>query len=103
MIKTAVDNIYSGCNVESPAYPEGTCGVVGAISAMIRAGERDIPGVAVIGCMHAVWGLRQKLAEFAGPDMLIQVCFPNGLLLETTLGGTDAFCLRSVQRGRSVR
>ncbi len=36
-IRTKAGTVYSGCNVENVAYPEGTCAEAGAIAAMIAA------------------------------------------------------------------
>ncbi|MGZ6987160.1 MAG: cytidine deaminase, partial [Ilumatobacteraceae bacterium] len=33
-IRTASGRIFSGCNVENAAYPQGSCAEAGAISAM---------------------------------------------------------------------
>ena len=61
--------VYSGCNVENVAYPEGTCAEAGAIAAMVAAGETEIVEAYVIAdSPHPVppcGGCRQKLAEFA--------------------------------------
>ena len=38
-IRTKAGTVYSGCNVENVAYPEGTCAEAGAIAAMAAAGE----------------------------------------------------------------
>ena len=90
VITTVTGNHFSGCNVENSAYPEGTCAEAGAISAMIRAGERDIAAVLVMGppgppCTPC-GGCRQKLAEFARPETPVRVCDAHAVLLDTTLG-----------------
>ena len=38
-LRAASGRIFSGCNVENVAYPEGTCAEAGAIAAMVAAGE----------------------------------------------------------------
>ena len=60
-IRTPSGAVYSGCNVENAAYPEGTCAEAGAIAAMIAAGE-----------------CRQKLAEFAKGDVEITMATMTG-------------------------
>ena len=40
--------VYSGCNVENVAYPEGTCAEAGAIAAMVADGETRFTAAAVI-------------------------------------------------------
>lgn len=68
-LRTPSGQVYSGCNVENVAYPEGTCAEAGAIAAMIAAGETEIVEAYVIAdSPHPVppcGGCRQKLAEFA--------------------------------------
>ena len=67
--------IYSGCNVENAAYPEGTCAEAGAIAAMVLAGELEIVEVAVVTDGETpgtpCGGCRQRLSEFASPRVLI--------------------------------
>ena len=41
-VRGASGRIYTGCNVENAAYPQGSCAEAGAISAMVAAGERRI-------------------------------------------------------------
>ena len=41
-IRTASGRVFSGCNVENAAYPQGSCAEAGAISAMVAAGEDKI-------------------------------------------------------------
>ena len=41
-IRTDTGQVFSGCNVENAAYPEGTCAEAGAIAAMVLAGETRI-------------------------------------------------------------
>ena len=83
-IRSASGAIYSGCNVENVAYPEGTCAEAGAIAAMIAAGETEIAEALVIADsplpVSPCGGCRQKLAEFS-----------NGLVkvTMTTLGGNS--------------
>ena len=66
--------IYTGCNVENVAYPEGTCAEAGAIAAMVAAGETRISEVCVIADspepVPPCGGCRQKIAEFAAQDVV---------------------------------
>ena len=41
--------IYTGCNVENAAYPEGICAEAAAITALVLAGARRIAEIAVAG------------------------------------------------------
>ncbi len=82
--------LYAGCNVETSAYPQGWCAEASAIAAMVAAGERRIVEVAVMGRGEALvtpcGGCRQKLREFAGDEVVIHVCGPEGLRRSVTLG-----------------
>ena len=72
-IRGASGAVYSGCNVENVAYPEGTCAEAGAIAAMVAAGETRLTEVYVIAGspmpVTPCGGCRQKLAEFGAGDV----------------------------------
>ena len=74
-IRTTDGRIFTGCNVENVAYPEGTCAEAGAIAAMCAAGARDVAAVAVIADspqpVSPCGGCRQKLAEFSAGDVAV--------------------------------
>ena len=80
-------NIHSGCNVENSAYPEGTCAEAGALSALAISGARKIMEVAVVGAgaglVTPCGGCRQKIREFAAPDVKIHVCDDHGTVKRT--------------------
>ncbi len=82
--------LYAGCNVENAAYPQGWCAEASAIAALVMAGETRIVEAAVMGRGAApctpCGGCRQKLHEFAGGDLPIHVCGPEGLRRTVTLG-----------------
>ncbi|MGB8811671.1 MAG: cytidine deaminase [Paracoccaceae bacterium] len=81
-IRAASGVIYTGCNVENVAYPEGTCAEAGAIAAMVAAGDCKIAEVLVIADSPApvppCGGCRQKIAEFAGQDVQVTLCTTDG-------------------------
>ncbi|MDU8929895.1 cytidine deaminase [Alisedimentitalea sp. MJ-SS2] len=81
--------IYSGCNVENAAYPEGTCAEAGAIAAMIAAGETEFTEAAVIADspnpVPPCGGCRQKLAEFATGHVEITLATTAGSTRTTTI------------------
>lgn len=81
--------VYVGCNVENVAYPEGTCAEAGAIAAMVAAGETKIASVAVIADsptpVTPCGGCRQKIAEFAGGDVVVTLATTDGTVLDTTV------------------
>lgn len=74
--------VHAGCNVENVAYPEGTCAEAGAIAAMIAAGDTRIAEVCVIADspepVPPCGGCRQKLVEFAAPDVVVTLATTDG-------------------------
>ncbi|SFD23924.1 cytidine deaminase [Tropicimonas isoalkanivorans] len=88
-IRTESGAVYSGCNVENVAYPEGTCAEAGAIAAMAAAGEYRIAEVAVIADSPApvppCGGCRQKLKEFAAGDVRVTMATTAGETLTMTV------------------
>ncbi len=86
-VRSASGQIHVGCNVENVAYPEGTCAEAGAIAAMIAAGETEIGEVYVVADapepVAPCGGCRQKIAEFAGPDVRVTMATLAGV--ETTV------------------
>jgi cytidine deaminase len=81
-IRAASGTIFTGVNVENVAYPEGTCAEAGAIAAMVAAGETRIMEVCVIADspepVPPCGGCRQKIAEFAAPDVVVTLCTTDG-------------------------
>ena len=82
-IRTPSGATFIGCNVENVAYPEGTCAEAGAIAAMIAAGETKIAEMLVIADSPSpvppCGGCRQKIAEFAAPEVKVTLCTTDGL------------------------
>ncbi|MBV1903255.1 MAG: cytidine deaminase [Marinosulfonomonas sp.] len=74
-IRSKSGAVYTGCNVENVAYPEGTCAEAGAIAAMIAAGDTEITEALVIADsplpVSPCGGCRQKLAEFGSSDVRV--------------------------------
>lgn len=89
-IKTPSGAVFTGCNVENVAYPEGTCAEAGAIAAMIAAGEVQIAEIAVIADspkpVSPCGGCRQKIAEFAAADVNVTLATTDGETVQTTVG-----------------
>ncbi|TVS04082.1 MAG: cytidine deaminase [Rhodobacteraceae bacterium] len=81
-LRAASGRLYTGCNVENVAYPEGTCAEAGAIAAMCAAGEREITELVVVADSPSpvppCGGCRQKIAEFAGPDVKVTMMALDG-------------------------
>ncbi|MDQ4136239.1 MAG: cytidine deaminase [Pseudomonadota bacterium] len=88
-ILTPEGQVFSGCNVENAAYPQGACAETGAISAMIAGGGTRIAAILVVGDGEALvtpcGGCRQRIREFASPDAPIHVAGPEGVRRSFTL------------------
>jgi cytidine deaminase len=80
---TSNGQVFSACNVENAAYPEGTCAEAGAISAMIMAGEHRIRDIYVVGTGDALvspcGGCRQRIREFADASTMVHICGLEGV------------------------
>ncbi len=90
-IRTTDGEVFTGCNVENVAYPEGTCAEAGAIAAMVAAGGgREIAEVAVIADsptpIPPCGGCRQKLKEFGAGDVPVTLATTAGTFETTTIG-----------------
>jgi cytidine deaminase len=88
-LRTPDGAIYSGCNVENAAYPQGSCAEAGAIAAMALAGKRGIAEILVVGDGEALCtpcgGCRQRIREFAKPGAAIHIAGPEGVRRTFTL------------------
>lgn len=88
-VRGASGAIYTGCNVENAAYPEGTCAEAGALAAMVAAGETVMIEAAVIADsprpVSPCGGCRQKLAEFGAGDVVIEMATTDGASEKITL------------------
>jgi homotetrameric cytidine deaminase len=81
--------LHAGANVENGAYPQGQCAEASAIGALVAAGGTAIREVAVMADTELIvpcGGCRQRLAEFAGPDVPVHLCGPEGVRRTVTLG-----------------
>ena len=80
--------IFSGCNIENAAYPQGWCAEPSAISHLIMAGGKAITEVVVLGngseLCTPCGGCRQKIREFAKGDVKIHCCSEDGELIRTS-------------------
>jgi cytidine deaminase len=89
-VRAASGRLYAGCNVENASYPVTQCAETTAIGTMVAAGDRTIVEVVLVTeraepCAPC-GRCRQQLAEFAGPDVPVHLCGPEGLRATTTLG-----------------
>jgi cytidine deaminase len=82
-------NIYSGCNVENAAYPEGLCAEAAAIAAMVAAGGREIKQICIVADkkrpVGPCGGCRQKIQEFGQADTRIYLCDTHEIKAEHQL------------------
>jgi cytidine deaminase len=89
-LRTPSGAIFSGCNVENAAYPQGACAEAMAIGAMALAGERRIAEILVVGDGEGLCtpcgGCRQRIREFADAATPIHVAGPEGVRASFTLG-----------------
>lgn len=88
-IRAASGRVHVGCNVENAAYPQGSCAEAGAIAAMVAAGDTVIGEVCVIADaaepVPPCGGCRQRLSEFAGPDVPVTMATTGGRTLTLTM------------------
>lgn len=88
-IRDEAGRVHAGCNVENAAYPVGACAEAGAISRMICEGGTRIAEMLVIGQGDVLCtpcgGCRQRIREFAGPDVAIHIAGPEGVRRTFTL------------------
>lgn len=88
-IRSVSGKIYTGCNVENVAYPEGTCAEAGAIAAMVAAGETVIAEILVVAGgaskVSPCGGCRQKIAEFAQGNTPVYMADLSGDIEESSV------------------
>lgn len=93
-ILTENNNLYSGCNVENSAYPQGWCAEASAISSMILAGDNKIKEILIVGGLKGeifnllctpCGGCRQKIREFANENCIIHIADKNKILQSFSL------------------
>jgi len=89
-LRSADGRLFSGCNVENAAYPEGQCAETSAIGALVAAGAREIAEVLVLAegerLCTPCGGCRQRLAEFADAATPVHIAGPEGLRRSFALG-----------------
>lgn len=106
-VRGASGTIYTGCNVENVAYPEGTCAEAGAIAAMVAAGETSLTEAYVVaqGSMPVTpcGGCRQKLKEFGKAEVQVTMAATEGASQVMTLAELlpGAFTPDHLEHGQS--
>ena len=104
-IRTASGAVHVGCNVENAAFPEGTCAEAGAVAAMVAAGETAIAQIAVVADapdpVAPCGGCRQKIAEFAGPNVPVTMATIGGAMEMTTVWDLLPFAFSKTTMGKA--
>lgn len=81
-IRTEDGSVFSGCNVENVAYPEGTCAEAGAIAAMVAQGHTRLTAVYIVADapkpVSPCGGCRQKLIEFGAGEVEVTMATLDG-------------------------
>ena len=89
-LRSGDGRLFSGCKVENIAYPQGQCAEAGAIGAMVAAGARSIAEVLVVAdgdlLCTPCGGCRQRLSEFADPDVVVHIAGLAGPRASFTVG-----------------
>jgi cytidine deaminase len=84
-LRTKSGRIFTGCNVESAAYPTSMCAERVAVFKAVSEGEREFEVIAVVTSNGGTpcGGCRQVLAEF-GLDTVVLIADGQGRLVQET-------------------
>jgi cytidine deaminase len=84
--------IYAAANVENAAYPQSQCAEASAIGVMVAAGCTEITEILVLAeapgpdPVSPCGGCRQRLNEFAGPDVTVHMANEQGVVGTIKMG-----------------
>jgi len=84
--------IYAAANVENAAFPQSQCAEASAIGVMVAAGCREIAAVMVVAgaagddAVAPCGGCRQRLSEFAAPEVLVHMADESGIKTSRSIG-----------------
>ena len=84
--------IYAAANVENAAYPQSQCAEASAIGVMVAAGCIEIKEILVLAespgpdPVSPCGGCRQRLNEFAAPDVVVHMANEKGVVGTITMG-----------------
>jgi len=98
--------IYAAANVENAAYPQSQCAEASAIGVMVAAGCRDIKAVVVVAdsggddAVAPCGGCRQRLSEFAAPEVLVHMADESGIKASRSIGELLPFSFGPKQLGK---
>jgi len=88
-IRSNNGEIFACCNVENAAFPLGICAESGAISCMVATGEREITEALILVSDKKICppcgACRQRLLEFASPELVVHLCTIDGQHAQYTL------------------
>jgi cytidine deaminase len=88
-LRTAGNQIFRGANVENAVFPLSQCAEASAIGAMITEGEKSIVEIVIYTESAEVvppcGGCRQRIAEFATPDVRVHLLNAAGIRRTFTL------------------
>jgi cytidine deaminase len=86
-VLTASGKVFTGCNVESAAYPTTMCGERVAIYKAVSEGERQFTAIAVVtgNGGSPCGGCRQVMAEFGLETMVLIADAEGRLISEMTV------------------
>jgi len=88
-LRTTSGAVFTGCNVENAAYPEGMCAEAAAIAAMVSAGERVIDELVTVCDGDQVGtccgGCRQKIREFSTAETVVHAAGIGGVMVTFTV------------------
>nr|WP_224749480.1 cytidine deaminase [Polycladospora coralii] len=88
-LRTADQDIITGCNVENASYGLSNCAERTAIFKAISEGKTKFTGIAIVGKtdgpISPCGACRQVLAEMCPPDMKVWLANFSGEVLETTV------------------
>lgn len=83
-------SVHAGANVENAAYPQGQCAEASAIGVLVAAGHTAFTEAAVVSDAGDVavpcGGCRQRLSEFAGPEVPVHLGDREAVRRTVTLG-----------------
>lgn len=88
-LRSANNQLFAACNIENASYSLTLCAEAAAIACMVAAGQLQIKEVVVMGAgteLCAPCGAcRQRLREFAAPNVLVHICDLNGIRKTMTI------------------
>ncbi len=84
-VRTKSGRVFTGCNIENAAYPDGMCAERVAMFKAVSEGEKEFDAMVVVTSNGGspCGSCRQVMAEFS-LDMTVLICDETGKLLQET-------------------